>query len=181
MIYIALIGSLFIAIISIGFVMFSINSMLGSNDLPTSRKVSRKIVEIIRTRKPNSKMFYDLGSCRGFFAISIKKYLPKLVVIGIDDSLFRIIFSRVMAFLRQADCNFVCGNIFKTDLRDADIVYAYLPRELMPDLEDKLLKELDKGTLIITNTTFLPNVKPIETFRMNGGETTHERIFVYLR
>ena len=73
-------------------------------------------------------------------------------------------------------------NLFEVDLNLADIVYIYLPNNLMTPLETKIKKELKPGKMVITNTTRFPNLKPIDrvvTYPKISNPSDFETLFVY--
>jgi hypothetical protein len=74
--------------------------------------------------------------------------------------------------LFSANVNFKTGNIFSADVSSADIVYLYLPQELMANLEIKLQKELKPGSLIISNSVSFRNWQP--SFKQ-------DKLFIYVK
>ncbi len=145
------------------------DSIFGKEDFATSSFATNQIVQIIKDRKLDNGIFFDLGSCRGEFASQIAKACPNLKVLGIDDSWLRTWLARRRSvFLKNL--TFKRENIFAIDVSSADIVYVYLPRELLPKLQAKLQKELKRGATVITNCVSFPSWQPEE----HNGE-----IFVY--
>jgi trans-aconitate methyltransferase len=157
------------------------DSIARGHDLPTSGKAAKSIMEII-SRHKNNGIFYDLGCARGALAIRIKRKLPNLSVRAIDNDPIRIFFAKIRAMIFRANVSFSKKNIFAADLGDADIVYAYLWYDIMPPLEKKLLKELKRGAIVITNTSNFPTWKPVEkiiTYPKISKTPNFETLFVY--
>jgi hypothetical protein len=127
-----------------GVFLFLADKAFGGLDFVTKQPVLNQIVQILQERHLENGSFYDLGTARGSFAAKIGKTLPGLWVYGIDDNGFRVLCAKIRAVLLK-NVNFKKANIFNTDVSSADIVYLYLPQELMPDLQIKLQKELKIG------------------------------------
>ena len=151
----------FLFICSSLFAYFLIDSFFGGLDFTTRPLVVSEVVKIIKQRHLESGRFYDLGSARGNFAIKIAKALPNLQVYGIDDNWFRIGFAKARGIFLK-NLNFTIQDIFKANVSLANILYIYLPQELMPNLQSKLQKELKNGAIVITNRVSFPSWQPIE-------------------
>jgi trans-aconitate methyltransferase len=158
-----------------------IDSLLRGHDLPTSKRATKSVFEII-SQQSNARNFYDLGCAHGIFSLRIKRRFPTIRVFAIDNDSLRIFFARMRAFLFRTKIDFIRSNIFDVDLSDADIVYTYLWYDLMPPLESKLEKELKSGAIVITNTSKLPNWKPIRTvitYPRTSPTPDFETLFIY--
>lgn len=154
---------------------------MGGHDLPTSKKAIKKIIKIIAEKKPGKNNFYDLGSGRGNVAIAVKKKFPQLLVVGIEKRALQLFFAKLKTFFLKSKIVFQKEDLFKADLRDADIVYAYLWSDIMPSLEEKLQRELKERTLVITNTSYFPNWEPTETYVVWPKKPDFEKLFLYIK
>ena len=146
---------IFLALFSLGIVFFFwflLDVLIRRHDLPSDRKARQIITQIISQKNPQARNFYDLGSGRGTVILSIKKHLPHLQVIGIDLSRFRCALAKLKAKFLRRDVLVQKNDLFKVNLADADVVYAYIWYDLLPPLEQKLQRELKPGALAITNT-----------------------------
>jgi len=168
----------FVLLILLLFLIFIIDSVARGHDLPTSKRAAKSIKKIISEHKAAGS-FYDLGCGHGALAVCIKRKFPALFVSAIDNNLIRIFFAKIRALLFWRDVKFLRKNIFDVDLRDVDIVYAYLWYDLMPPLERKLLKELKPGAIVITNTSNFPTWKPFKTIITNQKSPNFEKLFIY--
>lgn len=184
LIYIVLLLLLLLSIPMVLFFILIFDSMLRGHDLATSRRASRALVKIISRYKPDAKNFYDLGCGRGTLVLAVKRRLPYLMAYAIDNNGIRIFFAKLKSSFLGQKINFKKQDIFKTDLKDADVVYTYLWYDLMPLLEKKLRKELKQGAIVITNTSNFPNWKPMEKvitcpkiYKMPDFET----LFIYVK
>jgi trans-aconitate methyltransferase len=119
---------------TLGFAIFMIDGFFGGLDFTTSKSATNKVAEIIKSYGLENSVLYDLGSGRGYFSTTIARTYPKLKIYGVDDNQFRILFSRARCkFLKNV--NFKKEDIFNTDVSLANIVYLYLPIELMPRIK----------------------------------------------
>lgn len=168
------------AIVLFLYLLLLIDTLRG-HDIPTSRKAIKTIYKIISENKPQAKNFYDLGCGRGTLVVAVKRRFPHFNVYAIDNSLLRIFFAKLKSIFLGKEICFKKKDLFKADLRDADIVYAYLWYDLLPPLEKKLQKELKKGTVVITNTFCFPNWKPIETYVTNPQQPKSGKLFFYVK
>ena len=157
------------------------DSMVRGHDLLTSRRVTKSIIEIISEQK-TARNFYDLGCGRGTLAIRIKKQFPNISVYAIDNNTVRIFFAKIKAFFFRKKIKFLRKNIFDIDLSGADIVYLYLWHDVLPQLEEKLQKELQRDAIVMTNTTSFPTWKPMQkivTYPKTSKTPNFETLFVY--
>jgi SAM-dependent methyltransferase len=166
------------------FLILAIESLIRGHDLPTSRRATRALADTIRKYKPDAKSFYDLGCAHGTLSLRMKKILPCLKIYAIDNSAVRIFFAKLKSKILRRKVNFQKQDIFKTDLRNADVVYTYLWYDLMPILEKKLKKELQRGAVVITNTSHFQNWQPAEkvvTYPKVSKTPDFETLFVYIK
>jgi ubiquinone/menaquinone biosynthesis C-methylase UbiE len=161
------------------FFVLALDSLLRGHDLATSRRAIKALIKIISQYKLDSYNFYDLGCGRGTLVLAVKRELPHLTVYGIDNSAIRIFFAKIKSKFSGQKINLKKQDIFQIDLRNADIIYAYLWYDLMPLLEKKLRKELKQGAIVITNTSNFPTWKPIKTYVTYPKKSDFEKLFVY--
>lgn len=174
---------LFVIALPLIFVL-AIESLIRGHDLPTSRRATRALADIIQKYKPNAKNFYDLGCAHGTLSLRMKTLLPQLEIHGIDNSAVRIFFAKLKGKILRRKIDFQKQDIFKTDLRNADVVYTYLWYDLMPILEKKLQKELKQGAIVVTNTSHFQNwqlAEKIVTYHKVSKTPDFETLFVYIK
>ena len=162
------------------YILIFVDQFMG-HGLPTSKRATDQIIVAVRQHKPNAKNFYDLGCARGRLALNIKKHFPNLEVIAIDNSRLRLFFARMKALFLRRKINFVKNNVLKQNLSGADVVFAYLWYNWLPPLEEKLQKELKKGSVVITNTSHFPSWVPTKTIVLNPDNPEFEKLFVYIK
>lgn len=168
----------FVLAVALAYVVFMSDSAIGHLDFISNRTVANRVIDIIKSKHLENGSFYDLGSAKGVFAARIAKTLPKLSVCGIDDSGFRIFCSNISAKFFK-NLKFKKQDIFNADVSTANVVYLYLPQELMPALQTKLQKELKPGSLVISNSVSFSSWIPSETIAVNKNKSDFKKLFVY--
>jgi SAM-dependent methyltransferase len=120
--------------------------------------------------------FYELGSGNGKVSLFIARH-TKAHVVGIERtwSLAFLSWLRVR-IAGYTNVVFRWGNLFKADIRDADVVYVFgMPDPLKDKLRFKLEKELRPGTKVLSYTFAIGGLDPVIVDRMPGRAT----IYVY--
>lgn len=128
--------------------------------VPSNMRLIGQVLKAAGIKK--GKVFYELGSGDGRVVIEAAKF--GATSNGIEQSWMRVWYSRYKS--RMAGTNkkthFCHGNIFDRNYYPADIVYIYLLKPAVEKLEEKLLKELNKGAIVITQTYHFKNWKPFK-------------------
>jgi len=129
--------------------------------VPTKMETIRKILKMAGVKK--GKKFYELGSGDGRVVMEAAKMGADSI--GIEQSFLRILYSRSkISNLKRV--RFIHGNVFSKSYEDADVVYIYLLLKGVRKLEDKLKKELKKGSIVITQTYHFVNWKPFKKINL---------------
>ncbi|MEK7140155.1 MAG: class I SAM-dependent methyltransferase [Patescibacteria group bacterium] len=166
-----------ISLIILGFLVYVWDDLFGGEDYATSKSTIKKISEIILAHGAENYLLYDLGSSRGGFLLGLLDTCPNLQTVGIDNSSVRTFIARLRGLLHKNKPKNFKADLFSIDISKVDMVYAYLPRPMLPALEEKLRKELKSGALAITSRVFFPTWIPIATFAKNSSK--EEDIFLY--
>ena len=131
--------------------------------VPTKMDQIRKILKLAGVKR--GKKFYELGSGDGRVVFEAAKLGADSI--GIEQSWIRVLYSKYQALKlashsSSGNVNFYHGDIFKRNYQNADVVYNYLLPKGVKKLEEKLQKELRKGTVVITQIYHFPNWKPFK-------------------
>ncbi len=102
---------------------------------------------------------YDLGSGDGRLVAAAKKKGAKATGFEINPILV------LYANLRGRPTRW--ASLWRANLSDADIVFAYLLPGHMDKLMDKLKRQCKKGTLVISNSFIFPNWKALRSDEKN--------------
>lgn len=138
----------------IGFLLLLL-SMVWPPDSPwapwwkTDKKTARAMCRLAKISKKD--IIYDLGSGTGTaLAVAAKEFGAKGVGIEIDP-LRAFISSMLLRSNRLSDrVKIIRKNFFDVDISSATIIFAYLVPKALRKLKPKFLKELRKGTLLVS-------------------------------
>lgn len=119
-------------------------------------------------------VFVELGSGLGAVSRAVGRR-PHTSAIGIDISPLWVFVARVLG--RRSRATFRVGNIYTTNLQDADSVYCYLLPEMLTRLESKFEQEMKVGSRVITYAFPLPNRTPTTTIERTAE---HGPLFLYI-
>ncbi len=135
--------------------------------VPTPQEVVEDMLRLAAVKKGD--VLYDLGSGDGRIAITAaKKYGIRAVGIDIDPD--RITEAQDNARKAGVDkqVEFLLGDIFTMDFRDATVVTLYLLPELNLKLRPRLLAELKPGTRIVSHQFDMGDWRPDKKLELNG-------------
>ncbi|MGH8773374.1 MAG: SAM-dependent methyltransferase [Burkholderiales bacterium] len=117
---------------------------------------------------------YDLGSGDGRIVITAaKKFGARGVGVDIDRELVARARQNAEAAGVSDRVEFIEGNLFNMDLKDATVVTLYLLQDVNLRLRPKLLRELKPGTRIVSYSFDMGNWEPQKTVQV------HERKVYY--
>jgi len=105
-------------------------------------------------------VFIDLGAGLGGPLAYIARHRPRAVLLGVEASplVWLVGWLRTLRFGPR--CRFRFGSIWKTDLRGAHIVFAFLSPAPMPELWAKARREMRQGSLLVSHTFEAPGQAP---------------------
>jgi len=146
--------------------------------VPTPIVIVHKILKL-GSVKPNDFLI-DLGSGDGRIVITAaKKHGAR--ALGIDLNVKLVELSKKYALeegvARQTD--FIVQDIFKTDLRKADVVTMYLLPEVNLKLRSKLIAELRPGSRIVSYNYHLGDWRPDRTFLIDKFSSEDDAIIYF--
>lgn len=120
----------------------------GAPFVPMEPKVVEGVMKLVEVKK--DEIFYDLGSGDGRLVIAAA--LRGAKAYGIEIDFLRVWYSRVWIYLLRLSKNakIIQKNIFDVDLSNADVVCLYLLPETNEKIQNKLKKELKKGTPVVS-------------------------------
>ncbi|HLC59077.1 MAG TPA: hypothetical protein VJH34_00965 [archaeon] len=130
--------------------------------IPLPGKTIRNMLELAGIKK--SDVVYDLGSGNGkVLYIAAKHYGVKAVGIEKNGLLCWISKFKTKSFKNKV--NSINGDIFDVNLSGASIVTLYLTQKLNDRIENKLEKELKKGTRIVSADHVFKYIKCIKSLK----------------
>ncbi len=126
---------------------FFYSFFLGAEYEPTTKRKMQKMLEYASLKK--NDVAYDLGSGDGRLIIAAARKCKKAVGIEIDPLRFLISWLKVK-MLGLKNAKIILGDLFKQNIKDANVVFLFLRQKANDRLQGKLAK-LKKGTRIVSH------------------------------
>jgi hypothetical protein len=118
----------------------------------------------------------DLGAGLGGPMVGLARMRPDAVVVGVEAGPLPWLVCSLRA-LARSNARVIYGNIFRHDLADYHLVYAFLSPEPMLRLWDKVCSEMQPGTVFVSNTFAVPGVEAEHCIVLPGRSDA--RLLVY--
>lgn len=142
----------------------------------TKRKVIKRIMAEIKVEDGDS--IYELGCGNAGFLRAVEKNFSKVKeLIGIEKFLMPYLIGKIQTSFLKSRIKIIKNDIFNINLRDADIVYSFLNKPTMQKLKEKLIKECEAGTQVISYQFSLPGLTPERVIDLE--ENQKDKIFFY--
>ncbi len=118
-------------------------------------------------------IFIDLGCGLGSVVAAVARQNPSIHVTGVETAplSYLIAWLRMKLFSR-GNAEIVFRSIWQTDVREADIVYAFLSPAPMTRLYAKLKAEMKPGSVFISNSFAVPGDEPDDIIRIDDSRQT---------
>ena len=139
-----------ILVLSFGYVL-----IFGAPFLPTLKKDSHKIFELLNLKRED--VFYDLGCGTGQLLVEAAR--RDLHAVGYELNPLLYFICKVRTYSNKDKISVKFGNFWNADLSKANGVYAFLFTKFMERLDKKLTKELNNGSRLVSYTFKIPNKK----------------------
>ena len=130
--------------------------------------------EALEKWMPVEKNFYflDLGSGTG----SVLHYLDQRFAFGmfhgVETAPLPFIISWLRSKIAKAQFKVMYKNMWQVDLSRYDVVYAFLSPQPMPDLWQKVQREMQPDSIFISNSFMVPGVEPDDVIELGEGRAT---------
>lgn len=111
--------------------------------------------------------FLDLGCGCGGLLSALNKTHTHGFFYGIEAAPIPFLIGKIRTFLKQPHCFVQWGDFWKQDLAQYDVVYAYLSPVPMQSLWEKACREMQPGSLFISNTFPVAGITPEKVVRLN--------------
>lgn len=120
--------------------------------------------------------FLDLGAGIGSVLAPLARQRPDAQFTGVENAPATWLLGR-LRLAGQANCRWHWGDIWRTELRDYDVVYAFLSPAPMAALWAKAKREMRPGALFVSNSFAVPDVASERIIEVDDGRRT--RLFCY--
>ena len=146
--------------------------LTGAPYVPSTKATAKSMIRLAGINK--TSIVYDLGSGDGrLLNLSMMQGAKK--AIGYEINPYIVLFSRIRFLLSpyRNDVHIYLKSFWKSNIRDADVVFIYLLPWRMDQLKQKLLTELKPGALVVSNSFIFPKWKV-----QRSDEKTHVYVFM---
>ncbi len=118
---------------------------------------------------PENSLVYDLGCGDGRFLFAAEKrgYRP----VGYEMSLYPYLKASVRKILLNSSMKIKLKNFLHDNIKEADMVFMFLVERVMAKTENKLKRELRKGTPVISYGFELPGLLPKKVINTQPSKT----------
>lgn len=163
---------LLIAVLFIGSFVIAASSM--APWVPAWKKDLPRIFALAQLQP--GETFYDLGCGNGKVVLCAgQQYQAKATGIELALPMYVVCKVRQLVY-RNPNISFRFGNLFSTDISDADVVYVFgMPDKLANRLRDKLKNELTPGTRVVSYVFPIAELEPIHV-----DKPTEKDVSIYL-
>ncbi len=135
---------------------------------------SPRATQALAARLPQQAALLDLGCGLGGPLARLRGLRPDLRLAGVEAAPLNWLIAR-LRLGRHADIRL--GDLWDSDLSQADVVYAYLSPAPMARLWQKARQEMHPGSLLISNTFAIPGIEPDETIELH--DFSHARLLIW--
>jgi len=161
----------FILIFCIALLWILVPAFYGLPSVPTRPDRIRKALKLVSLQP--DEVLYDLGAGDGrVLLITAREFNAKAVGIEIGPVQCALIWLRIVSSGLADRIKIQWGNFFKSDLKDADVVYVYVTSQEVLKLAPFLQQQMKAGSRVVSISADFPEWEP-STF------DEQDLIFVY--
>ena len=135
----------------------------------TTRQALKKMAKTLHSTQGKVR-FLDLGCGLGGNVVFMSQQRGVELSTGVETAPIPYLFSKLSSWIGGGEI--LAQDIWKTDLSDYHLVYAFLSPEPMPKLWQKVTDEMQKGSVFISNSFAVPNVEPTDIWQLPDGRET---------
>ena len=152
---------------TLAIVVYGFSAIIAVGPIPTPKKGIDNAVALAEI-KPGEK-FYELGCSEGRVLVrTVEKYDCFGVGYELVFPLYLLARLRAKLSKKSKKIDVRCQNLFKADLRDADVIFCFLTFGLMQKLEKHFQKqELKENVRIISYGFRIKNLEPEKFIKRN--------------
>lgn len=123
---------------------------------------------------PAEKNFYflDVGCGTGSVLHYLDRIFPFGMFHGVETAPVPFAISWIRSKLGKSQFQVRYQSMWQVDYSRYDVVYAFLSPQPMAELWQKVQREMQPGSLFISNSFAVPGVEPDEVIELNAGRAT---------
>ncbi len=139
----------------------------------SSKEVTIALTSFLPSKKDFT--FIDLGCGCGGLLSRLNKTRANGVFYGVEAALLPYLIGKIRNLYKKSGCKVLWGDLWKQNLSQYDVVYAYLSPVPMKSIWKKVCREMRPGSIFISNTFMIPGVAPEKSIRLNdfSGSTLY--------
>jgi SAM-dependent methyltransferase len=127
--------------------------------VPTRKERVRKALRLAKLQP--GETLYDLGAGDGrVLLMAAQEFGAQAVGIEIGPAQWALGWLRILFGGSRYKARIRCGNFYKAEIHNADVVFVYLTSSQTSRLSKKLTKELCPGTRVVSIAADFPNWRP---------------------
>lgn len=140
---------------------------------------STEVTHVLASLLPQKKKFtfMDLGCGCGGLLSKLNKMHTHGFYYGIEAAPIPFLIGKIRTLFKRSNCNVQWGDFWKQNLGQFDVVYAYLSPVPMSSLWEKASREMQPGSLFISNTFAVPGITPEKIIELN--DFSKSKLFIW--
>lgn len=147
----------FFLLVSVLLIVFAVYLLLGTRRgapfVPTGRKTIQRMLTLGEVGPGD--VCLDLGSGTGRIVFACAR--AGAVARGVEINPFLVAWAKARAALGgYRNAAFVCGDLWQTDLSQVDVLTIFFIKEKMPELYEKVRREMRPGARIVSHVFTFP-------------------------
>lgn len=144
-----------------------VNIWAGVPYIASPTAVTKAMVELAQPKA--GETVFDLGAGDGRLLRLTKQTSPQSIAIGYECTPTVFLWGKLLAWFSRPKIDFRFGNLFRQNLREADVIFVYLFPNVMKKLIAKFESELKPGTRIVSHAFSLPGRIPAQIVKVQAG------------
>jgi len=119
---------------------------------------------------PGAARFVDLGAGLAGPLAFLARQRPDASFHGVEASPLTCLAAWLRTLPCRGNCRIRWGSLWREELCEYDVVYAFLSPAPMPALWAKAVREMKPGSLLVSNTFAVPGQEPWRRIPLSGRE-----------
>lgn len=135
------------------------------------------ILAILKELNLNGKeCVYELGAGKAGFLRAVEQKFKNEHLVGVEYSWWPYILAKMQIMITGSKIKMIKKNIFKVNLKEADVIYCFLIPKMMDSLAEKFKKECRPGTLVVSYKFKISSLEPERMIKEGGNNIYFYRI-----